>query len=621
MEPEGGELKFLNATLQTPFGEVAEAVFKAVSGTLSSRLEEFNNLRNLERDLTQRVVDSKKRFESNRKQIEMLANNYQRYTMYWQISGVAAALSLLLLLATQNLFFLLILGVCAVALLAYYSMASGTQSDMQKLGEENKRLSQAIPELEKKLSEVRRRLAGFKLPAMKVKAYKVFIPVGFADFDGRLIALAPPVKKARLEIELLPGTDQVLKAIDTIARLDRFYRGTFVRERWDGAKIVGDLEKQGLWSKVQAARSPEHLLLEEISRDVKSVSLVTQSIKLELPLLEPDRDNVDFLKEVLSASAPGRPDGAQVEGELELSGAFANIEELKGAAEVLAQMEDFAREAGEALERAESYRDLFSRMLELVRYTLPLEQPLRVAERVYCAKCASREAEELKGKLDLLRWIEVNVIGGVSEDPDIVVPPERFKEDVREAYKQLQSLLVTRSPLPGLEEGAPPELEEALKLYSQGLSSYAVLLSGADRSVVPSLKNPFSEPVLTCRRCGSQLTQETAYKVPSLKVPFVKAYAALLYEFLDKLFQKSETIRLSVNQSRLSKDQRKTGLGAYESIVHEFESKKEAIEDELKELERYEQGLTAIAAALGVSEAVSILSEARESGRESGVVK
>jgi len=117
------------------------------------------------------------------------------------------------------------------------------------------------------------------------------------------------------------------------------------------------------------------------------------------------------------------------------------------------------------------------------------------------------------------------------------------------------------------------------------------------------------------------LTQETAYKVPSLKVPFVKAYAALLYEFLDKLFQKSETIRLSVNQSRLSKDQRKTGLGAYESIVHEFESKKAAIEDELKELERYEQGLTAIAAALGVSEAVPILSEARESGRESGVVK
>jgi len=284
-------------------------------------------------------------------------------------------------------------------------------------------------------------------------------------------------------------------------------------------------------------------------------------------------------------------------------------------------MEDFAREAGEALERAESYRDLFGRMLELVRYTLPLEQPVRVAERVYCAKCASREAEELKSRLDLLRWIEVNVIGGVSEDPDIVVPPERFKEEVREAYKQLQSLLVSRSPLPGLEEGAPRELEEALKLYTLGLSRYAVLLSGADREVVPSLKNPFSEPVLVCRRCGTQLTEETAYKAPSLKVPFVKAYAALLYEFLDKLFQKSETIRLSVNQSRLAKDQRKTGLGAYESIVHEFESKKEAIEDELKELEHYQQGLTAIAAALGVSEAVSILSEAKESGRESGVVK
>jgi len=607
--------------LQTPFGEVAEAVFKAVSDTISPHLEEFNKLRNLERDITQRIEDSKNRFESNKKQIEMLANNYQRYTLYWQICAVIAVLSLLLLAASRNLFFLLILSVSAVALLAYYSMASGTQSDMQKLGEDNKRLSQTIPELERKLSEIRGRLAGFKLPAMKVKAYKVFIPIGFADFDGRLIGLAPPARKTRLEIELTPGTDEVLRAIDTIVRLDRFYRGTFVRERWDGSRIVSDLEKQGLWSKVQAARSPERLLLEEISRDVKSVALITQSIKLELPLLEPNKEDLSFLKEALSASKAGKPDSAHVEGELELSEAFTNVEELKSAAEVLAQMEDFAREAGEALERAESYRDLFGRMLELVRYTLPLEQPLRVAERVYCAKCASREAEELKSKLDLLRWIEVNVIGGVSEDPDIVVPPERFREEVKEAYKQLQSLLVSRSPLPGLEERAPLELEEAFKLYSQGLSRYAVLLSGADRGVVTSLKNPFSEPVLVCRRCGSQLTEETAYKVPSLKVPFVKAYAALLYEFLDKLFQKSETIRLSVNQSRLAKDQRKTGLGAYESIVHEFESKKEAIEDELKELERYEKGLTAIAAALGISEAVSILSEARESGRESGVVK
>jgi len=184
-------LKFLNATLQTPFSEVAEAVFKAVSGTLSSRLEEFNNLRNLERDLTQRVVDSKKRFESNRKQIEMLANNYQRYTMYWQISAVVAALSLLLLLATQNLFFLLILGVCAVALLAYYSMASGTQSDMQKLGEENKRLSQAIPELKKKLSEVRRRLERARASSDEGESVQGFHPRWFRGLRWEAYRFSP----------------------------------------------------------------------------------------------------------------------------------------------------------------------------------------------------------------------------------------------------------------------------------------------------------------------------------------------------------------------------------------------------------------------------------------------
>jgi len=129
-------------------------------------------------------------------------------------------------------------------------------------------------------------------------------------------------------------------------------------------------------------------------------------------------------------------------------------------------------------------------------------------------------------------------------------------------------------------------------------------LSGGDEQVRLSLDKSSGEAALGCERCRSRLTQENTYSFSSITLPYVKAYFALLYEYVEKLFNKSETIRLSVNSARLSKDQRKTALGIYENMVHDFESKRELITHELEELKRYEQSLLTIMTLLGVSEAV-----------------
>ncbi len=59
--------------------------------------------------------------------------------------------------------------------------------------------------------------------------------------------------------------------------------------------------------------------------------------------------------------------------------------------------------------------------------------------------------EEHVRRVDLKRWIEVNVLGGVSEDPDIVSLPPRLKkdEDIKGLLASINRLLMEKVPLPG----------------------------------------------------------------------------------------------------------------------------------------------------------------------------
>jgi len=171
---------------------------------------------------------------------------------------------------------------------------------------------------------------------------------------------------------------------------------------------------------------------------------------------------------------------------------------------------------------AESYKDVFERFLELTKYTIPLEPPVGALRRIYCRRCTDPVIEDIVGKLDLLRWIDVNILGGVSEDADIVVASEKIRDYVRQLAGEIWLSILKHAPLLGLKE-LPEKEEDAMKAYYDALRKYSVSLSNGDEYVRLFLDKSSGENALRCERCGSHLTQEDTYSFSSITLPFVKA--------------------------------------------------------------------------------------------------
>jgi hypothetical protein len=584
------------------YGEYAEAFFEAVKSHVLKELEVFQSLRKYIGDLKARVNETENRIRNNEILIKSYQEKFDTMNTYFPISAIATFIVLIFSLKEPSLvipFFILLF-----ITLYLYSQSSDAKNRIIKISEENKRLRALLSELHEKLKSAEADLAGFKLPKIRVEVYKMYVPVGFWEFDGHLLAISSYAEKVPVEVRVLPSGDEVARIAGDVARLDQFYRDLFLRRRLEGKSIVDALVRLNLWDRVVSSRSPERVIAEEVSSDVERLKGLLQEWRGFLPLVAPEEGNVRFFKEAISGSlSVARPASVVEESESLLSESFSLLEELRTASEILSQVEDFTRESKEMLAVAESYKDVFERFLEMTRYTIPLEPPVGALRRIYCKRCTDPAIEDIAGKLDLLRWIDVNILGGVSEDADIVVAPEKVRDEVKQLVGDIRLLILRHAPLLGLKE-LPESAEDAVKAYYDALRKYSVSLSGGDNWVRLSLDKPSGEATLVCERCGSRLTPENTYSFSSITLPYIKAYFALLYEYVEKLFSKSETIRLSVNSARLSKDQRKTALGIYENMVHEFESKREVITHELEELKRYEQSLLTIMSLLGVSEAV-----------------
>lgn len=584
------------------YGEYAEAFFEAVKSYILKELEIFRSLRKHVNDLKVRINETEKRIRGNEALIKSYQEKFDKMNTYLPISAIVAFLMLILSLREPS--FIIIFLALSLLSLYFYMQSSDAKNRIIEISKENERLRALLNELYKKLESAKADLAGFKLPKIRVEIYKMYIPVGFWELDGRLLAISNYAEKVPMEVRILPSVDEVTRIAGDVARLDQFYKDLFLRRKLEGKSIVDALVKLNLWDRVVSSRSPERVIAEEVSGGVERLRGLLQEWRGFLPLVAPEEGNVRFFREVLSASVGAtRPPNVVEESEALLSESFSLLEELRSASEILSQVEDFTRESREMLAIAEGYKDVFERFLELTKYTIPLEPPVGALKRIYCKRCTDFVIEDIVGKLDLLRWIDTNILGGVSEDADIVVAPEKVRDDVRQLVGDIWLLILQRAPLLGLEE-LPERAEEAMKAYYDALRKYSVSLSGGDEQVRLSLDKSSGEAALGCERCRSRLTQENTYSFSSITLPYVKAYFALLYEYVEKLFNKSETIRLSVNSARLSKDQRKTALGIYENMVHDFESKRELITHELEELKRYEQSLLTIMTLLGVSEAV-----------------
>jgi hypothetical protein len=595
-------LQVLPEASTSEYGEVAEALFEAVRGRVSKELEKFRALRSHVNDLANRVRETENRIRSNDASLRYYSEKFNRMNFYFPIAAFFTLV--MLILSFWQSFFVVLFFTSLVACIYVYSQSSEARNQIVRISGENEKLRALLGDLSRRLEKARGELSGFRLPRVRVEAYKMYVPVGFWEFDGRLVAISSYAEGVPVEVRVITSGDEVARIAGDVARLDQFYRDLFLRERIEGRSIVEALVKFNLWERVVSFRSPERVIVEEVSNDVERLSGLVQEWRGSLPLVSPEEGNLKFFRDALSRSVGGsRPASAVEELESSLSESFSLLEELRSACEILRQVEDFAREAREVLAVAESYKDVFERFLELAKYTVPLEPPLGVLKRVYCKRCTDMVVEDVVSKLDLLRWIDVNILGGVSEDSDIVVAPEKVRDEARQFVGDIRLLVLRRAPLLGLRE-VPEGAEEAVKAYYEGLRRCSVSLSGGDEGVTLSLDRLSGEPALRCERCGARLDPGHTYDVSTIVLPYVKAYFALLYEYIEKLFTKSETIRLSVNSARLSKDQRKTTLGIYEDMVHEFENRREGMARELEELKRYEQSLLTIMSLLGVSEAV-----------------
>ena len=584
------------------YGEVAEAFFQTVRESVSKELQKYRALRSHVNDLANKVRETENRIRNNDALIVYYSEKFDKMNYY--LPFVAFFTLLMLLLSFWQSSFVVLFFAFLVATVYIYIQSSEARNQIIRIGHENEMLRRQLADLSVRLQKARDELNNFRLPKIKIEAYKMYVPVGFWEFDGHLVALSSYTEGVPVEVKILTSGDEVAKIAGDVARLNQFYRDLFLKGKIEGKSIVEGLIKLNLWDRVVSFRSPERVIVEEISSDVQRLSGLVQGWTGFLPLVIPDEKNVTFLKEALAKSVEGsRPYNVVEKSESSLFESYNLLEELRSAYEILSQVEDFAREAQEVLEVAEGYKDIFERFLELTKYTVPLEPPLGVLRKVYCKRCSEIVLDDAVSKLDLLRWIDVNILGGVSEDSDIVVAPEKVRDEVKRYVGDIRLLVFQRVPLLGLNE-IPEDAEEAVKAYYEGLRRYAVGLSGGDEGVVLSQDKLSGETTLKCEKCGARLGSNNVYYVSSIVLPYAKAYFALLYEYIEKLFTKSETIRLSVNSARLSKDQRKTSLGVYEDMVHEFENIREGIARELEELMHYEQSLLTIMSLLGISEAI-----------------
>ncbi len=80
---------------------------------------------------------------------------------------------------------------------------------------------------------------------------------------------------------------------------------------------------------------------------------------------------------------------------------------------------------------------------------------------------------------------------------------------------------------------------------------------------------------------------EDLYYISNLALPYIKGYIATIYEFQDSLYKKSEGVRLSVNQSRLSKEQRKSMLSIDETMRNDLIIKIRDVEYNIKNNIKY----------------------------------
>lgn len=582
--------KYLNNISDSSYGDIAEAVFNAVGPLYEEKLKEYRSLKQLRFNIINEIKSNENKLESININISNMQKMLGRVKMYFiSVLVFIAAFLMLSVLIHSPLFIVVALIVGAGALYYIYNMRRSIMSNLSNSEGEALRIKLNISKLKEELNNIESRISSFKLPDMRIRVHRVYVPIGLVRFksptgSNYTLGILPVLKNGTsLKLAVIENPEDINNAIREVKLYDDYYRNTLIKEKTEGIKIIDELRKINLWEEVYKARSPELLLIRSLYRLENAVKMIHYE-ELKLPLVMPLDENVEFIKKSINSSIDGYPQNADKESEEVLKDSLSKLEYLYNAISALLNIEGAVIEAQYMANASGNYRDLSERIYELVIQSIPIDSFSSFAESIYCKKCVEQSLGEYVRLIDLKRWIEVNILGGVSEDPEIVNLPPRLKKDkdINGLLDSINRLFMEKVPLPGLEDVKSGSLEDLEKMYRESIIKYALIISGADSYIKYALTSPFEEPKIICEVCSEGIKAEDLYHISNLALPYIKGYIAVMYELQDNLFKKSESIRLSVNQSRLSKDQRKSMLSIDETMLNDLIIKIRDVEYNIK---------------------------------------
>ncbi|QOJ78958.1 hypothetical protein IG193_00380 [Infirmifilum lucidum] len=601
--------------------ELAARLLKEI---LNRRLEEFRNLKEeLSRSLELKR-ESEAKYRQNSERISFIEKRLVELEPQKNFASILVFIFLIIFvisLASNNAGFiilsLLLLIISGTVALAKNDEFSRLQREKEELQRENRGLESQIEFLSRKIATLEGELKGFRLPPVLLRAFRAYAPVSLARVDGGFVAFAPWADEAKFELFIVSNPDLVNEAIKRLRVGENIYLEATIREKDTGYKVVKGLRELNFWEKVLKSRNPEIILDEVISEVSNTVSASIEYSEETFRPIKPAPNTLEFFGKLFSDGIARELDVEALGGRLPVGGAEAiedagKFRELCSVIESMQYIPDFTREALEFTERQEIYTTLIGKAIkELIEATIPLEG--RAIEymysRYFCRKCASTSLRRYKRDIDLRRWVLDYILGGVDRDPDILFPHESTRHIVEEKWRSLNDELTRSLPLPNVK--GSESLDELLKNYEEGLEIFALPLTGSDEQITLKWVSVFSEPEITCGSCGSVLGAGDYYKLFNLELPAVKGYIALLNERVEHLEKVSSEIIRSVNEARNLKNVSKTGIGAYEQILRDFEKERESIQKEiaqaeshLKMLREYSAVVVAGAAALNIEDLV-----------------
>jgi len=207
------------------------------------------------------------------------------------------------------------------------------------------------------------------------------------------------------------------------------------------------------------------------------------------------------------------------------------------------------------------YKAILDHMRELLESTIPSD-PISFKmsiNRPLCPECAQKYIMDIRERFDVKRWVELKILSGVMDDPDLNNPELIDKKDIEHFKRKIENFMEENLPKPVLE--------------TYVILSRPTILEG--------------ERELKCPKCGKTFNiidlAKDGYLVPNVLIPLARGFATLFEEGKPAMMNKASTIIRNIHASKLSKNERITQLVDYKVHIEDLTVKLEEAKMKLEQ--------------------------------------